>query len=198
LLLVALALGAASCGDAVRQGRSPSYLVIDQLLAASGAEPDQFTNTLTSDVVTLVKVGDLFVPTIYEDPAEVQMHIALKDVGTPGNPTEPSSNNLITVTRYHVKYVRADGRNTPGVEVPYEFDGAATGTIGPTSSSISFVLVRAQAKKEAPLQSLVGMGGAMMISTIAEVTFYGRDQTGNDVSVTGKISVNFADWGDPQ
>ena len=193
-----LALGAASCGDAVRQGRSPAYLVIDQLLAASGAEPDEFKNTLTSDVVTLVKVGDRLVPTIYEDSAEVQMHIALKDIGTPGNPTEPSSNNLITVTRYRVKYVRADGRNTPGADVPYEFDGAATGTIGPASSTISFILVRAQAKQEAPLQALTGMGGALMISTIAEVTFYGRDQTGNDVSVTGKISVNFADWGDPQ
>jgi hypothetical protein len=44
----------------------------------------------------------------------------------------------------------------------------------------------------------VGQGGAFAISTIADVTFYGTDQTGNDVSVTGSISVNFADWGDPQ
>jgi len=36
-----------------------------------------------------------------------------------------------------------------------------------------------------------------VISTIAHVTFYGKDQNGNEVSVTGSISVNFADWGDP-
>ena len=41
-------------------------------------------------------------------------------------------------------------------------------------------------------------GGAQnVISTIAEVTFYGRDQAGNEVSVTGSISVNFSDFGDP-
>ena len=60
-----------------------------------------------------------------------------------------------------------------------------------------FALVRAQAKVEAPLKSLAGGGGAALISTIADVTFYGKDQTGNDVAVTGSISVNFADWGDP-
>ena len=36
------------------------------------------------------------------------------------------------------------------------------------------------------------------ISTIADITFYGRDQVGNDVSITGSISVNFSDWADPE
>ena len=55
-----------------------------------------------------------------------------------------------------------------------------------------------QAKAEPPLKSLQGQGGANVISTIADVTFYGKDQTGNDVAVKGSISVNFADWGDPE
>ena len=37
----------------------------------------------------------------------------------------------------------------------------------------------------------------MVISTLADVTFYGQDQTGRAVSVTGTIGVNFADWADP-
>ena len=61
-----------------------------------------------------------------------------------------------------------------------------------------FVLVRAQAKVEAPLKSLRRRRRRRSISTIADVTFYGKDQTGNDVAVTGSISVNFADWGDPE
>jgi hypothetical protein len=65
------------------------------------------------------------------------------------------------------------------------------------STSLVFVLVRAQAKLEAPLMALRGAGGGLIISTIAQVTFYGHDQAGNAVSVTGAISVNFADWGDP-
>ena len=44
---------------------------------------------------------------------------------------------------------------------------------------------------------MAGGGGAIAIMTIADVTFYGRDQAGNDVSVTGSITVNFADWADP-
>ena len=57
--------------------------------------------------------------------------------------------------------------------------------------------MRAQAKLEAPLKALRTGGGDILISTIAEITFYGRDQNGNDVSVTGMMSINFADWGDP-
>ena len=104
----------------------------------------------------------------------------------------------ITVRSYRVVYKRADGRNTPGVDVPYPFDGAATGTFTANAQPLDFVLVRAQAKQEAPLAALRGNGGAQIISVIAEVTFYGRDQAGNDVSVVGEMSINFADWGDPQ
>jgi hypothetical protein len=41
-------------------------------------------------------------------------------------------------------------------------------------------------------------GGANIISTIAEVTFYGRDQAGNDVAVAGLVSINFGDFADPR
>ena len=81
--------------------------------------------------------------------------------------------------------------------MPYPFDGAITLTVGPTQVEGSFNIVRIQAKEEAPLLALVGSGGARVISTIAQVTFYGRDQAGREVSVTGQIGVNFADWGDP-
>ena len=39
---------------------------------------------------------------------------------------------------------------------------------------------------------------ATAISTLAEVTFFGQDQTGREVAVTGTIGVNFANWGDPE
>jgi hypothetical protein len=83
------------------------------------------------------------------------------------------------------------------VDVPYGFDGAMTVTVKDTEAVANFNLVRVQSKQEAPLQALTGGGGANAISTIAEITFYGKDQAGRDVSVTGRIGVNFADWGDP-
>jgi hypothetical protein len=70
-------------------------------------------------------------------------------------------------------------------------------TVTDTVAVGNFNLVRVQAKQEAPLQALTAGGGASTISTIAEITFYGEDQAGRAVSVTGRIGVNFADWGDP-
>ena len=194
-------LASVSCGDLVRQSRSPSFLVIDLLTAASGANASAFGGTLESDVVTLVTrtVGgnQVQVPTIYEDFGQVQLRILLKDQGGPGATALPSNINIITVNRYHVAYRRSDGRNTPGVDVPYAFDGAFTATITTTPVQLTFTLVRIASKLEPPLKALGGGGGRLAISTIADVTIYGHDQAGNEVSQTGSISVNFADWGDP-
>ncbi len=196
--LLLCALICASCGTAVRQGRGSSYLIIDRLQGASGAKPGSFGDVLQSDVLTNVtSSGGAVQPTVFEDVGEVTLRMAMKDQTVLS--TGPTNNNEITITNYHVTYVRSDGRNGQGVDVPYAFDGAATATVSMDGAiAISFVVVRAQAKKEAPLAALVGGGGAVIISTLAQVTFYGHDQAGNAVSVTGSMSVNFADWGDPQ
>ena len=61
------------------------------------------------------------------------------------------------------------------------------------------MLVRVQAKLEAPLTGAdAARRRRRSISTLADVTFYGRDQAGREVSVTGTIGVNFADWADPK
>jgi hypothetical protein len=195
------AAGAAGCGQQNTEGRSPSYLVVESLQGSSGATPGTYSGVLDSDVVTNVTttVGDqdVLAPTVFEDLGQVKLRMALKDGGNGMAVAAPTPVNSVTVNRYRVDFKRSDGRNTPGTDVPYGFDGAATGTIGTDGSVLSFVLVRAQAKLEAPLKALQNGGGAKVISTMAEITFYGADQNGNTVSVTGAISVNFADWGDP-
>jgi hypothetical protein len=172
-----------------RSGRSPSTLVIDQLTASSGADPSSFGNTLQSDVVTH--------GSIFADNGSAVMYLILKDNADPTNAAVPSVVNRMKITRYRVVYRRADGRNTPGLDVPFPFDGAITATITHATSSINFTLVRVQAKIEAPLAALAGQGGAIAISTIADITFYGEDLAGNEFQATGSISVNFADWADP-
>ncbi len=62
-------------------------------------------------------------------------------------------------------------------------------------STLVITLVRAQAKLEAPLLALRNQGGQVVLTTIAEVTLFGKDQAGRDVSVQAKISVTFADFG---
>jgi len=190
---IALIAASVSCGDVVRQGQSPVYLVVDELIAIRGGlTPDgPKTNVLLSDVaVNAPAPCSMSTPCIYDDGGEVTLRALRKDVSA----TAPSSNSEVTINRYHVSYRRADGRNTAGVDVPYSFDGAITGTTSGGSLKLTFEMVRHVAKMETPLIEL-GTNAAV-ITTIAEVTFYGRDQVGNDVSVSGSMQVNFGNFAD--
>jgi hypothetical protein len=191
-LLAVLVLASVSCGDMSRQGTASSFLMVNSLEAASGAKPDEFGGDFHSDVVTVDKTTG--VSTIFADLGQVTFGLGLKDPGPAGSPTTPSPNNFITVDRYRVRYIRSDGRNTPGIDVPYPFDGAFTVTVSDTASA-AFTIVRSQAKAEAPLAAL--QNNLLVLSVIAEVTFYGHDQTGREVSATGKIGIHFANHGDP-
>ncbi len=175
--LAAVVLMSSSCSDAVRQGSGSSYLVITSL---TGGEENGAT--VESDVVS--DEGG-----IAQDSGQATFTLQMKDNDGPG----PSPVNSITITQYHVEYIRSDGRNVQGVDVPYAFSSGVTATVA-GSATVSFTLVRAQAKHEAPLRALGGHGGAQHINPVARVTFYGRDQAGREVSVTGNIEVSFADW----
>ncbi len=200
-LVLSLVCLVTACTRAQRQGTSSSILMIDTLEAASGAAPTTFGGSLASDVITIVtrRIDGVEVrhPTVFEDIARVEFSLGLKDPGSSTTPAEPTSANFVTLTRYHVRFIRADGRNTPGVDVPYAFDGAVTVTVGDEPRAATFVLVRSQAKQEAPLGTLAGASSAA-VSTIAEITFYGADQAGRVVKAVGRIGVNFADWSDPE
>ena len=198
--VAAAALAAASCGDVVRQGRAPTYLVINTLLAAPGNKPAAFGGTLLSDVITNVTTPapcttSTPCPTVFNDVGQAVLTLQLKDLGTPGNPATGTPTNSVTINRVHVAYRRTDGRNTPGVDVPYAFDGAVTGTVAVSGTlTLGFEIVRHITKQEPPLVQLVN--SATVITTLADVTFYGRDQAGNDVSVTGTIQIDFGNFGD--
>lgn len=188
-LLVAWAGAGACVNDNLTSSRSSSILVIERIGAARGGTNEEPIPTLLqSDVDTNGSV--------FDDIGRVTTRLALKDPGTPENPASPTSSNSVTVTRYRVVYRRSDGRNTPGVDVPYPIDGGVTFTTLTGIQTAEFVLVRASAKLEAPLRALAAGGGAVVINTTAEVTFYGTDQTGAAVEATGTIVINFADWAD--
>lgn len=191
---LALSLGASiSCNQGVTASRSSTILVIERIGAASGGTTDDPIPTLlNSDVLTN---GGVF-----PDIGRVTMRLAFKAPGTSENPASPTSANWVTVTGYRVFYRRTDGRNTAGVDVPYPFEGGMTMTTIDIGTG-EFTLIRAQAKLEAPLialRSQTGIpGGAVALSVIADITFFGHDQTGAAVSADGSIGVNFADFADP-
>jgi hypothetical protein len=181
LVLGAACLVAVSCGgEMLRTGRAPVYLVIGDISTTAGGGGDS-SGSLLSDVTP-----------VFNDIASVTIRSEAK------NPTAPTAAiNAVELTRYRVTFRRADGRNAPGVDVPYSFDGALSVFIAPGGSGIAtFDIVRHQAKIEPPLANLAGGGGLLFISTIAEITFYGHDQNGNEVSVTGRKDIQFADFAD--
>ncbi|HXH24964.1 MAG TPA: hypothetical protein VNI78_06925 [Vicinamibacterales bacterium] len=201
---LAAATAAAGCGELATAGRSPVQLVINALEAApGGTSSPTFGTMLLSDVTTLRRspapCSDASpCPTVFNDVGRVTLSLVLKDPGVPGVTLQnPTAVNQVTITRYRVEYRRADGRNTPGVDVPYDFDSAITITVPATGTvQAGFELVRHSAKQEAPLRALAVSGS--IISTITRVTFFGRDQAGHDVSASGTIGINFGDFADPE
>lgn len=184
--LVVSILLVTSCSKMIRTGQSPAYLIMSSLEGASGLN-GAFGSTLASDVLNVNATTGA--QSIASDRGQANLQLVMKDpLGA-----SPTDVNSITINQYHVEYVRSDGRNVQGVDVPFAFDGAVTVTVSGTAT-VPFTLVRIQAKQEAPLQALAFSGGANTISTIARVTFYGRDQNGREVSITGNIEVNFSDW----
>ena len=196
-IVVAAVIAHISCGNVVRQGRGPVLLVLDSLTASptGGFGANTFGNTLFSDVQVLVTspapcTSTSPCPTVYSDSGRAILSLAAKDIAI-----APTSNNAVTLNRYRVEFLRADGRNTPGVDVPYGFDGAVTATVPPSGTvTVNFELVRHTSKEESPLVQLIR--NSNIIHSIARITFYGRDLVGNDISVTGSISVDFGNFGD--
>src|SRR5258706_5000462 len=155
---ILVATAAAGCGAYTDDGRAPARVVMRTLEGASGARPDAFGTTLSSDVLTVVAVtppgapAPIAVPTIFGDAGRATLTLVLRDPGVPGIGASPSALNQVQISRYRVSYRRTDGRNTPGVDVPFAFDSAVTGLVPSDADvTVGFVLVRNTAKSEAPL-----------------------------------------------
>jgi hypothetical protein len=197
-LVLAVTAGAAvACGDAVTQSKSPMLLVVNTLEAAptGGHGANTFTGNLLSDVIVLATTPapcSTTSPcaTVFNDLGRVTLASQPKNIAI-----QPTSNNQVTINRYHVEFVRADGHNTPGVDVPFPFDGSVTGTIPEAGTlTLTFELVRHTAKEESPLAQLAN--NPNILHTLARVTFYGQDLVGNAISVAGSMSVDFGNFGD--
>jgi hypothetical protein len=191
------AVAASGCGDYVREGRGPVTAGVALLQAAAGATPTALGGTLSSDVITYLKKtvngNEVLVPTVFNDLGSATLTVELKNPSL----TQPTTVNQVTFTHYHVEFIRSDGQNRPGIDVPYAFDSAVTVTSAPGSPGIAgFELVRHTAKTEAPLVALAD--NLQFITTIARVTFYGKDHAGNDVTAVGQMGVTFGNFGDPE
>src|SRR5437016_251343 len=97
------ALLASSCGQAVRTGQGPVYLMLTSLTGAKGggSNSGSFTSSLPSDVVTLVP-ANTGTPTVFADNGQATVQLQMKDVLE-----QPTAANAVTLTQYHVRYMRS-------------------------------------------------------------------------------------------
>jgi hypothetical protein len=194
-----VAMASLSCGSVVRNGSSPMFLVINTLQGQrGGATLGTLGTPLDSSVLTFVTspapcTAATPCPTYFSDVGQVVLALVAKNLSTnTAGPSSPSTNNEVTITRYHVAYTRGDcdPNCKPGVDVPFAFDGAVTGTIQVGGSlTLGFELVRIVAKQEPPLAALASTTN--VLTTIANVTFYGQDLVGNAIQATGTIQIDF-------
>jgi hypothetical protein len=100
--------------------------------------------------------------------------------------------------RYEVQYFRSDGRGTEGVDVPFRISGAMSARVATNGSTTTTIeVVRRQAKYEAPLSTLVGGQGPLVITMFAEITVHGRTTAGQATNAAkGRVHIDFADFGD--
>ena len=178
-----------SCNPLENETESASLLVLQDL---TGTDIDGSTvNYLQSDVQNIDSDGQ---PYIEANSATATLKVSLLN---PTTTAESSQYNSVTINRYVVSYSRSDGHNTPGVDLPYSFEGSLSVQIDVGSTEIiAFIIVREVAKLEPPLINLVEGGEEVVLQVTAKVDFYGQDMVNNKVKATGYLNIFFANYTD--
>ena len=179
-----------SCNPLEDESQSHSMLLV---LSMTGEDMEGNDGSfLQSDVLYVDPVT--FETSIFADIATVTLQA--KQLNPEPLVPQVSQYTSIVVTRYVVTYSRSDGQNTPGVDIPYSFEGSMSFLIEiDATADISFVIVREAAKMEPPLYDLRGGGDEGVIQVSATIDLYGHDGVNNSVKATGYLTIFFADYG---
>jgi hypothetical protein len=193
--LLTLVLGCAvlsfGCtADFATQNEADVILRIVKIVGLEGEEENE-GDVLFSDVTP-----------VFNDNAEITFQAISKNPTLP----DPGPFNDVFLERYEVRYIRTDGRNTEGVDVPYRFTGGMATLVpsGGDEAAAAIMVVRHQAKLEPPLRNLAFVtpttngGGQGILTVVAEITFHGRTTSGKAVSTTGRLTISFADFADDE
>jgi hypothetical protein len=198
VMVAAATLASVSCvPDWATDNESPFILEISRITSSGGgAGPVQ---------------SDVSFPVVNDD-VNVSVNVFRKN-NNPDMATSPVEH--VYLERYEVRYFRSDGRDVEGVDVPFRITGplgnlrfhtAAPGGGGEVEQTVVITLVRHQAKLEPPLANLRGgvftdtqaglLPNGAVLTTIAEITIFGRTVQGAGLKAVGNVQVTFADFPD--
>jgi len=191
LVLVIMALFLASCVAKEDDSTSASFLVINSL---TGNDLDGQPGSLTvfSDVSLEGSIindnGVAEITTLTYNPL-------------PDSPEHDITYYMnVVVDQIDVEFLRTDGRNVEGVDVPYRFTQPMNQLVAVDDTvEIPFVLIRHVAKLEAPLLALRDITSqSYILQLVAKVTIHGKDLGGHRVApVTSYLTVWCANFADP-
>lgn len=170
--------------DFAEQGDAPVILRILKITGVSGHN-DEEGDFLISDV--------RFEGSVFNDNALIDFEVITKNPAVGGDLRFQD----VLLTQYEVRYIRTDGRDEEGVDVPFRFTGAMA-TLVPANdeASAAVIVVRHQAKREPPLTNIAEGGGPRILSLIAEITVHGQTTAGKAVRASGRLQIQFADFAD--
>ena len=189
-LVLLVAAATISCSVDVLETDNAVILVIRSMSQAS----NPFGDMLTSG------------GTIPEDTVDVIFVAFLKNPDQSVGQVQPELQS-IALERYEVSFVRTDG----GTATPRGFTRGLSGVVRLLEQGIEeieqvttvngLVVVPSTQKAQPPLSYLIDPGfepdtGFINIQCDLVITFFGKTLSGDSVQVTGRIGINFADFGD--
>jgi hypothetical protein len=181
LVLVLGAVGFAGCvPDWAKQGDAPVVLLLTGINNGSHIDSD-------------LRISN---GSICPDFATVRVENHFKNPSVTGT----GFRGDLVIDHYEVRYVRSDGRSVEGVDVPFHISGSVAQEVQADSeATLSVEIVRRQAKIEPPLSSLAFGNGPTIVTMFAEVTLFAHTTINQSTnSATGRVQVDFADFGDTQ
>jgi hypothetical protein len=200
LLLAFTLLMYVACTEVEDSTRSASLLTVSEVIGEPGSDGEESGTPLLSDICDNPsdQSQDPDNCSVFNDNADVTFDNDFLQIG-PGIGLSPSFMNDIVVTQYRVDYVRPNGRNTPGVDVPFGIDGTMNIRV-PVNGSIdtTIMVVRHQAKREPPLSEITTVEGEGIITANAQMKFFGHDIAGRTVNTTGFLEIHWANYGESQ
>jgi hypothetical protein len=189
LVLMGFILALAGCNPVENKSTSASQLIVESLLGTD-LEGNE-VSFLQSDVV--IQNAETGAMSWRADSAKVTFSVSTLD---PDPILGTSSYEDVQITRYVVSYIRPDGKNVQGKDIPYSFEGnlSLIVRIGQASSA-SIVAVREVAKQEPPLANLQNADRGDVLNMTIRIDFYGHDLANKAVQATGYLPVFFANYG---
>jgi hypothetical protein len=176
--VLALTLGACGSADYVTNSQASVLLIVAAINGGAVLDSD-VRNGADSNVVC---------------PDTVTVTLAVRNKNLQAD--APRVPGAVLIQRYQVQYSRSDGLSVQGVDVPYTVSGALSSAVDVATSGgedVPIEVVRRQAKLDPPLSNITGYDIVTMFATI---TISGQTVSGDSVTASGSMQIDFANFGD--